>query len=515
MARKASASGIGRRLASDTLHAASGRMLGILLWLWFTPRILRTLGVEGFAIWSLFFALTGYLSALDLGLVQGTLRNASAARARGAHEEAGAFATLGVLGFITLGFVWFALLWAFNGLALRVLHVPPEQSASARFALIAGGAAFALAGVANVMMAVAQAYGRFDVANRVAVAISLFQGLGLWIVLHFGFGLRGLVLSMGAAWTLGIGLASLLLRSNVPQFHWISWRRAKAQLREALAFGGPMQLAGIFSAIHLQLDKFLLAVYVALAAITPYELGARVAISASAFPQLLLLAVLPTAAAFHAAEDRARLRELYRRAGRFVLGAGAIVLAILLGAGDRLFMAWLGPGHEVSAGVLRVLAIGFAVALATGMGTSLVRGVGRPDVEAWFAGMVVGSHLALSLWLVPLLGLRGALVAWVISNAAGAVFFLWRLSSLLRWSRREVLIEPHLLPALAVAAGWAAATALDRLLPAPAGAVAWVPAAVLVAVAASTVVAFLAATRYVDLGEVRHLWPSPGRSAAG
>jgi len=507
--------GIARRLASNTLHAASGRMLGVLLWLWFTPRILRTLGVEGFAIWSLFFALTGYLSALDLGLVQGTLRNVSAARAREAHEEAGAFATLGVLGFIALGVIWLGLLAAFHGQALRLLHVPPGQSDAARFALVAGGAAFALAGIANVMMAAAQAYGRFDVANSVAVAITFFQGLGLVVVLHFGFGLRGLVLSMGAAWTLGIGLAALLLRVKVPKFRWSSWRRAKAHAREALAFGGPMQLAGIFSSFHLQLDKFLLAAYVALAAITPYELGMRVAISASAFPQLLLLAVLPAAAEFHASEDRTRLRELYRRGGRFVLAAGAIVLAMLLGAGDRLFLAWLGPGHESSVLVLRALAVGFAIALATGMGTSLVRGVGRPDVEAWFAGVVVGSHLLLSLWLVPLLGLRGALVAWLISNTAGAAFFLWRLSSLLGWPRREVFIDPHVWPALAVAAGWAAAAALDRTIPASVGWVAWPAAALLGSVAALVVVSLLAATRYLKPGDILNVWRAPRASATG
>ena len=506
--------GIGRRLAANTLHAASGRVVSVLLWLVFTPRILRALGTGGYAIWSLFFALTGYLSAFDLGLVQGTLRHVAGARARDAHEEAGAFATLGVLGFFTLGLAWIALLGLLGDLALRLLHVPPAQAGVARFALIAGGAAFALAGVVNVVTSVLQAYGRFDLANSVAVAITIFQGLGILLALRFGLGIRGLVLGMMASWLLGLLCASLLLRLNIRDLRWSSWPRARPHLREALAFGGPMQLAGIFSAVHLQLDKFLLGAFIALAAITPYDLGARVAISASVFPQFLLLAVLPTAAAFHATQERERLRELYRRGARFVLSAGAVVLAVVLGAGSRVFVAWLGPGHEDSATVLRALALGFAVALTTGMGTTLVRGIGRPDVEARFAGVVAGSHLLLSLVLIPGWGLRGALVAWVVSNAAGAVYFLTRFRSLFGWTRREVLLTPHLVPALAVTAGWLSAMALDRVMPASSGIVAWIAAAALGGVSALVVLGVLTVARYVNPQEIRVLLTYPRRRMA-
>ncbi|HYR52876.1 MAG TPA: polysaccharide biosynthesis C-terminal domain-containing protein [Candidatus Dormibacteraeota bacterium] len=507
--------GTGRRLATNTLHAASGRVLSVLLWLVFTPRILRAVGTEGYAIWSLFFALTGYLSAFDLGLVQGTLRHVAGARARDAHEEAGAFATLGILGFFALGLVWIAVLFLLGDFALRLLHVPPAQAGVARFALIAGGAAFALAGVVNVVMSVLQAYGRFDLANSVAVAITIFQGLGILLALRFGLGLRGLVLGMMGSWLLGMLCAALLLRMKVREFRFGSWPRARPHVREALAFGGPMQLAGIFSALHQQIDKFLLGAFIALAAITPYELGARVAISASVFPQFLLLAVLPTAAAFHATQDRERLRELYRRGARFVLSAGAIVLAVVLGAGSRVFIAWLGPGHEDSAMVLRALAIGFAAALTTGMGTTLVRGIGRPDVEARFAGVVAGSHLLLSLVLIPRWGLRGALVAWIVSNAAGSVYFLARFRSLFGWTRREVFLTPHLVPTLAVAAGWLCALALDRVMPASAGLVAWIAAGALGGVSALVVLGVLTAARYVKLEEVRVLLPYPRRRAAG
>ena len=75
------ARGFARRLLADTGQATFGRVLSLGVWTLLVPHLLRGLGAEGFALWSLFFALTGYLSALDLGFSQGTLRHVAAARA--------------------------------------------------------------------------------------------------------------------------------------------------------------------------------------------------------------------------------------------------------------------------------------------------------------------------------------------------------------------------------------------------------------------------------------------------
>ena len=53
-----------------------------------------------------------------------------------------------------------------------------------------------------------------------------------------------------------------------------------------MAFGGPLQLANIFGVAHQQLDKLLLARYVALALVSPYELGLRLAMVLSSLPPM-------------------------------------------------------------------------------------------------------------------------------------------------------------------------------------------------------------------------------------
>jgi O-antigen/teichoic acid export membrane protein len=507
-------SGLAKRLVSNTLHAATGRLAAVVVWVLFTPPILRALGVEGFAVWALFFALTGYFAALDLGLVQGTLRHVAAARERGAHGEAGAFATLGLVGFLLLGLVWLVLALLLRHPLLEWLRIPPAQLAVAGFAMVAGAAVFALAGCANVTLATLQGYDRFDLANLVSLLVTAQQAVGMVVVLRNDWGLWGLVLNGGVGWAVGLLSGVLALRRAVPAFRWTGPRASSAHLRDVLAFGGPMQLASLWAVIHANLDKFLLPVFVALSAVTPYELGSRVVGSIQAFPQMLLLAMLPAASALHAAGDRARLRELYARGDRYLLTASALMVAVLVGSADRIFSAWLGPGHAEAVLVLRGLSLASGVALTTGMASVSARAVGRTDLEAWFGTIVVALHLALSLLLLPRLGLAGAVIAFLVANSIASLSFLLMVGRALHWRAWDVLVKPHGVPLLAVAVGVAAGLGLDRALPGATGITAWTLLALVAGIAGLATLGVLVSTGYFHWREARSLLVSLGSPSA-
>jgi len=509
-----SAPGLGRRLVVNTLHAASGRGAAMVVWLVLTPPVLRALGPEGFAVWSIFSALTGYFGALDFGLAQGTLQGVAAARERGDLRKGGAFASLAAIGYGVLGILWFCVTLVLREPIMDWLRVPEAVRGAAGFAFLASAAVFTISGLANIGMAIHQACGRFDFANRVLMVLTAQQAIGIPVVLAMHWGLRGLVLNVGLGWLLGLGLSLALLPRAEPAFRWASPREAVQQAREMLRFGGPMQICNVLSVVHTHLDKFLLARLVALAAVTPYELGFRVAIAAGGVPQLLLLAILPAAAAIHAGDQPARLRELYQRGNRYVLAAGATALAVLLGSADRLFAVWIGPGQEASALAMRGIAVAGGIAIATGMGTSVARGIARTDLEAWFAGVALITHVALSLWLMPRFGMIGALVAVVAANLAGATLFLVLLARTLKWPVGRLLLEPCGIPLVAALAGAAASIALDRWLPAAHGAAGWAALALVVALAGGAALAVTLATRFISPRELLHLALTRGGRAS-
>lgn len=501
---------LGRRLASNTLQAASGRIVALVAWLLLTPPLLRALGSAEFGLWSLFFALTGYLGALDLGLSQATLRFVAAARARGDHAEAGEMATLAALGYVLLGLAWLLIIVTARDPLLAYLRLPLELRPTAAFAFTVGAAVFAFAGLTNVTVAVLQAYDRFDLGNRVALTLSLAQVAGILFSLGRGAGLRGVVLATGAGWALAFLVGLVLIRTGAPPFRWGAPARAMRHVRKTVGFGGPMQIANVLGVAHQQLDKLLLSRYVSIVAVTPYELGLRVATAASTFPQLLLVAIIPAASELHTFDERERLRELHARANRYVLSVAAIVTAALIGGATPLFAAWLGPSSAAAPLALQGLAVAAYFAVAGGVGAAIARGAGRTDLEAEFAGVALVLHLALGLVLVPRFGLIGALVAVTAGNIAGMLWFFARLAAALGWARLPLLLEPFGVPLVAAALGAAAGLLLVARAPGMLVAAPWPAAAAAAGGAALIACAVTLLTRYVSWREAAALLRSAG-----
>ncbi len=494
-------------MSVNTLHAASGRLATLLLWLLFTPAILRALGPGRFAIWALFFALTGYLAAFDFGLAQGTLRFVAAARGRDDHEGAGAFATLALLGYGALALVWVLVVVVLANPVLGWLRIPPEFAPSARFAMNIGAVVFLLAGVANVGMAALQGYGRFDLANAVLLSTALQQGIGMILVLSRGWGLKGLILNVCVSGAVGTIASLVLIRWRIPEFRWATPARTRSRMRAALNFGAPMQASNVLAMANAQMDKFLLTRFAGLVTVTSYELGTRVATSVTSLPGLLLLPVIPEAASMSAAGETERLRALYDRGSRYYLTVGALAVAPLLAAGPRLYAAWLGAPHAEATSVLRWLAVAMSFTLATGMGTSIARGVGRTELEAWFAVVVTTLHLTISLILLPRIGLRGALVASGVSHLVGSLLFMFLFARLMRWSYFGAVLRPFVVPFFAVLAGWAAGAALDHVLPESVGVARWAGFMAVAALSALVALAVAVVTRYFAWREALGLMP--------
>lgn len=501
---------LGRRMAVNALHAISGRLAAVLVWLWLTPVILRGLGPERYGLWALFFALTGQLSSLDFGLVQGTLRHVAAARERGDHETAGTFATLALLGYLTLGLAWLAVLAIFMMPILTWLHIPGAYLEGARFAMWMGPVVFVITGFATVMMAVAQACGRFDIGNLITLAPTAVLAVGVTQVVRYGGGLEGLVLTLTVGWTLAVALGLALLAIAARDFRWMSPARSIAALPAAMRFGAPLQLTTLLWTVNQQVDKLLLTRYVSLAAVATYELGARVATSAFSFPHQLLSAALPGAAALHARADDQRLREVHDRLSRYVLTACAVTSACLLGCSGRLYAVWLGPGHAESAMVLRWLTVGRAFLLAAGAGSVIARAIGRTGLETWYHIIGLSLHVTLALVLLPKLGLTGVLIAGMTGYLAGSIVFIVIVARARDWRVAPLLGSPHVIPAIATAAGALAAVALDRALPEANGIAGWIMLAVVATAGAGVALATAFATRYLGWREARALLrPSP------
>jgi O-antigen/teichoic acid export membrane protein len=192
---------------------------------------------------------------------------------------------------------------------------------------------------------------------------------------------------------------------------------------------------------------------VSLEAVANYEFGFRLTSALWALPSLLLPPLVPAMAHLDALAERERIARLYRRASRYVMAlafplAGAVILFA-----PRVFFVWLGPGHADAALAARALAALMGVNILTGVGSTVVRGVGRPRLEAEYHLISMAIHVVLSLVWISRFGFRGGLAALFVSGSIGSFYFVWRLHRFLGQATgrfvREVLAWPLTAAAMA------------------------------------------------------------------
>jgi O-antigen/teichoic acid export membrane protein len=222
--------------------------------------------------------------------------------------------------------------------------------------------------------------------------------------------------------------------------------------RKLLGFGVKTQLSNLASLVHLQADKIIISYFLGLGFVTFYELGQKVANAVRIFPTMLISALEPAASELDARGEENRLLSLYYRSSRYVSVLVFPLTCLTFILASRLMKVWVGEGYSLSALTLQVLIIEYGLNLLTGVGTRIIRGIGRPGLETKYKILVALLHLVLSITLIQLLGYRGVLLSFLLSGSLGSVYFIKIFHNFFR-ERLTKLIHTVYLKALAASLG--------------------------------------------------------------
>lgn len=157
------------------------------------------------------------------------------------------------------------------------------------------------------------------------------------------------------------------------------------------------------------------------------------------------------------------LSSLYTQGCRYVNLINTVLLSYLFAVAHPLIYAWVGPGFEDSSAIMMVLIASVWINLATGPGTSVMRGVDRTGRELEYA--LINLVLA-ALWipaLTALWGMVGAAAGTGLSTGVASLYFLWRTNQAFGYRLRDFALQtlaPCVAPLISAALLGAAVTLL-------------------------------------------------------
>lgn len=282
-----------------------------------------------------------------------------------------------------------------------------------------------------------------QVVNYAVLLVALANHWGLYSFILANY------LSWGAATLFYMVLTGRWLRS-VPWHN--PFRLSPGLLKTMLSFGGWLQINRLSNQINNETDRILIGLYVNTAVAGVYQLGNKLSQLSRRFPLNFTAALLPVFSVWEAhQQSHEQIRRHYIDASRYLALATFFVAGLIAATSSAMMMFWLNHRYPEFSLIVGLLLITYTANNLTGIGTTFLRGIGKPRLESYYAMLGSGLKLALSIALAPHFGFFGILLGTTIGTIIGSLYFLWLFFRVIRltwWQGLVRWLTPLVLAAL-------------------------------------------------------------------
>ena len=426
-----------RGLLGPAALMVGARVASMVMGIVTIPFLIHYLGSTGFAAWALLLALAAGFSLLDLGAHNIIVRFLAEPAAAGRWHEART----------TLGMVWIMLapmhvaglvvILGVSGPLSAWLQLPATVLLSSREAVCAVFVAVALKAFLETGTRTLYAARQFRAVALMALLQPLFSNLAAIIT---AWATRRLDLTLLAYWSVQLTLLAILCflfrRQCLPHLDVATF--SFVRMREMAAYGLKSQLEQWAQFINFQFDKFIIAGWVGLWAVAPYEVANRCVLALRSVPASGLETTLPGAVLLQA--DHSAALRWYFASTRITVYAVCMFMLAPLAVAPVFLYAWTGELGYVSRWVFLALIAGAMAGVLTLPAAILAQAAGRADLPARSAALSIFLNVPLSLLLVLKWGLAGAAVGTGIALVLSSLNLLrsvhahfgWRVAATLR-----------------------------------------------------------------------------------
>lgn len=411
--------------------------------------------------------LTGYFTAIELGVGTGVTRYVAQYRTRGEEEHLASLLRASLALMVGMGAVIGAVL-ATVGIGLApTLFDEPGLKDEVTVTLLAAALTALLYWPSRLGVAALNGLERYDQGAVVGIVTSVLKIVILAVMAGAGASVAVLVLVFGALSTLEGVVAGVLAWPHLPLRRRLGrWR--SGQLRGVAGFGGAVFVIGLSSTVQYALDRAVVAGFAGAAAVVTYEIAARPQAGIRTLSSLLGTSFLSPVSRLVASGRVDRMRTLVLVGSLFTVLVTAPVTVLVMVLAEPLIALWVGDQYREYAYYVQIFTSMFLIGCNVGALSSAVMGLGRMRTFVNLTIATAATNLTLSILLTARYGAVGVILGTVITSYVQVPVWM-------RFALRHVDIKPReylravALPAYGLLAVWAAPVAASALVLKPEG----------------------------------------------
>lgn len=467
-----------RTVAHNTVYNAMGRLWEGAVGLVLVPYIVWRVGMDGWGLWAVVSVFTGYASLVDLGIGSGFAKFIAEHAARDEDEEISSVVSTGLLFYLGLGVVLVSVGWVAIPVCMGLFvegmaWMMPERGDALRESAMLEEATFlfqwglvllAISNCVAPLSAIQTGLQRMGITNVVSVGASIVKLGATVMFLEWGFGVRGLLFAnaivLGVFSVATFGIAFVIC----PGLHLSPARVRRDTFQKLFHFGWRTQVSRLSNVIMFNTDTLIVGLaFAQLRLVGVYRIGEELASKMRQLPALMLSALVPAASALDAQEKHGQVRRLYLLSTKYTASMTFPLVALTAGGAGMLMRTWMGPDHETSVWVLRILAVGYLGNILPGAGVSVALGKGRADLQMKAGIIATVSNVLLTIGLVLTVGFWGIPIATALSTFLSWFWFVRAMGGVVDVRAGELFRVSMLWPLVACLPGLALSVVCDVL----------------------------------------------------
>jgi O-antigen/teichoic acid export membrane protein len=423
----------------------------ILVGLFLSPFILHRLGDSAFGVWVLTFSITGYYGLFDLGIRSSIVRYVSKHLATGSKEDLAKLINTALFGYGCVGVVSLVVTAVMATYVNSLFKIPPQFHSIAHLLIWMVGVSVALGFPLGVVGGFLEGLQRFEVLNLSTVIQTLLRAALIVLSLRHGMGLLMITF---------ITVALPILASIVRVFIALhlcpvlfGWKYIdRSTFRTIVHYSSTTFMIMVAGRLKFKTDELVIGSMISAAAITYFNIGARIVDYAGGVVNSLAGNFLPVVSASEATGNTGRLRRLFVAGNRLCAFTIFPITASLLILGKSVIEVWVGKKYIVTSyPVLVIMIIPSTIMFAQAVSGRVLFGMSKHRTWGWVTLIEGVSNLGLSIFLVPYYGIIGDALGTAIPLTCSFVLFMPRhLCHLLGIRLRTYLREAFVLPLLIV-----------------------------------------------------------------
>jgi len=438
------------KIFRNVLSNLSGTAVALVVGFFLMPFVVHRIGLTEFGIWMLVSSLVGYMGLLDVGLAPTLVKKSAEHLAKDDKEELNQTVSTIFTLYLVSGVLVGTAIFGLSFVLPQVFNIGQEDINIFKTVFWIVGLQTAISFPMSIWQGLLGGLQDFHIINGIAIITNLVKAAVTVFLLLSGFGLISLI------W-LGFGLALIgwlvnmfwvrhripHLRIKVSRFEW-------ARIKDLARFSGAMFIWGIGNKAILSSDRIIVGLFLPVASITIYEVGARI----SNYSRNLLYAVfpiMPFTSELSARNEKARLKRLYLNGTKYLFAAYTVVVVALLMFGKEFIHLWMGKGFKESVWIMYALLIGSLYQSQNVMAQTMLTGMNKLSVFTKIMTAYPIVNIILSFIFVIQWGLIGVALATMLTFIIMETYFIFYVTKVFEVKLFSLLRECHLSVTVSVA----------------------------------------------------------------